>query len=375
MTKRSPLDNDGKRNVPITVVVKVSKYCNLRCRYCYEFDHLSDRSRISTAAVLKMYSDLFDAFQGRPIEFVWHGGEPFLVPADFFDEVVEYQKTVFDTEVKNVAQTNAVNIKSKNSQRLLELFDSLGVSYDPFGGDRVNTRGQDSQSTVLQNLTWMKDQGVDFGCITTITRSNTDRVGDIYRFFDSYDIPFRYLNIYRVGLVRHQLTLENPTETALGFARALKDYILDGARISVSPFDEAIGIAQRKLRNQPIEPFKIQESPMSLIVDTNGKYYFNSHAYVEECDLGEIGDLNLRSIGANKVYSSADEKVMRTCSSCDFNRFCNQSWAIESPGCSLEYHDDFCLLSFLSKTAELVISEAQKVMVSSLEDNRLSMDV
>ena len=75
----------------ITWAVKASKLCNLRCRYCYEWDDLSNPARMPVegwARVLtaaRRYHDLHAArFGGRyTTAIVWHGGEPLLLPRPY----------------------------------------------------------------------------------------------------------------------------------------------------------------------------------------------------------------------------------------------------------------------------------------------------
>lgn len=80
-----------------TWVVKTSKFCNMRCTYCYEYEELDKRERMS----LDTWRDLFalvgearhsadkreraSGKEERPSEalVVLHGGEPSLLPLDY----------------------------------------------------------------------------------------------------------------------------------------------------------------------------------------------------------------------------------------------------------------------------------------------------
>src|SRR5882672_2215750 len=78
-------------------VIKVSKYCNLRCDYCYEFLDLADKARMSLETVRKIFENIGAAVGELSLshaEFVWHGGEPFLVPAEFYEQVALIQEEV-----------------------------------------------------------------------------------------------------------------------------------------------------------------------------------------------------------------------------------------------------------------------------------------
>ena len=65
---------------------------------------------------------------------------------------------------------------------MYEGFDGVGVSIDLFGGLRVNLAGRDFQDTVLGNMDELRKAGVDFGCITVLSKQNVHRAADLSSF-------------------------------------------------------------------------------------------------------------------------------------------------------------------------------------------------
>jgi uncharacterized protein len=64
-------------------VMKLSKQCNLRCTYCYEFDELGIADRMALDDLEAFLSGLAtdQPPDGWPqLRFVFHGGEPLLLP-------------------------------------------------------------------------------------------------------------------------------------------------------------------------------------------------------------------------------------------------------------------------------------------------------
>jgi uncharacterized protein len=63
-------------------VMKISKLCNLRCTYCYEYDELGMRDRMALEDVESFIAGLA-AHQPTggwpPLRFVLHSGEPTLL--------------------------------------------------------------------------------------------------------------------------------------------------------------------------------------------------------------------------------------------------------------------------------------------------------
>jgi uncharacterized protein len=75
----------------VTWIIKASKFCNLRCRYCYEWHELAQRKRISPEQWRKIlqaarrYAELQRERFAEPAStrIVWHGGEPILLPMSY----------------------------------------------------------------------------------------------------------------------------------------------------------------------------------------------------------------------------------------------------------------------------------------------------
>jgi len=67
-------------------VVKISKLCNLRCTYCYEFPFLADRTRMRLEDLRIMFRHIAEFYAARPkrMDLVWHGGEPLLIEPTYY---------------------------------------------------------------------------------------------------------------------------------------------------------------------------------------------------------------------------------------------------------------------------------------------------
>src|SRR5207253_3151323 len=54
-----------RHNRNMQIVVKVSKFCNLRCEYCYEYPELGNRAAMSREQLAAMYRSLGDYLRER----------------------------------------------------------------------------------------------------------------------------------------------------------------------------------------------------------------------------------------------------------------------------------------------------------------------
>jgi uncharacterized protein len=143
----------------IGLIVKVSKFCNLRCTYCYETPWLADKARMSLEDIEKMFVHIRDYLwrQSRKpkdhlIDFYWHGGEPLAQPIEYWEEIIALQDRLFGRRFRkksiiNSLQSNLTLVTRKH----LPLFRGkyrLGFSYDVSNDFRVNAGGQPTESVV-----------------------------------------------------------------------------------------------------------------------------------------------------------------------------------------------------------------------------------
>ena len=184
-------------------VFKISKYCNLRCDYCYEYPYLGDKSRMSLAQVDAAFQNIKSGIDELGIsraDFVWHGGEPLLVPLEYYERVDVLQKKIFGADFKygNSVQTNLTVLTERHIRFLHDgFFESIGVSFDVHGEQRVDARGNSRTDTVRSNMQKLIDRQISFAAIAVLARDTLPHIKQTYRFFDSLGITHRVLAYYR----------------------------------------------------------------------------------------------------------------------------------------------------------------------------------
>jgi uncharacterized protein len=102
---RDPSELD--ETLSVDWVVKASKLCNLRCRYCYEWESLGDAQRLTLAQWERIFAAAAEFARlkaarnpGCEIEtrIIWHGGEPLLLGAEYIDSVIALQRRIFGNQ-------------------------------------------------------------------------------------------------------------------------------------------------------------------------------------------------------------------------------------------------------------------------------------
>lgn len=323
----------------VTIVVKSSKLCNLRCRYCYEYESLSDRSRMSREQLVTMYRHLAAYFGRRDqqehaetaINFIWHGGEPLLLPPSYYRETFEDQRAVFGARaLKNIVQTNLTVLDEERIDLLRNGFDVVGVSLDVFGGLRVNSAGVDQQPRVLKNVEVLREQGVPFSVIVVMTRMNLDKITHVYEIFGKAGIPLRVLPLFDGAFSDQHRAYEIGTDDIIEGFRALFDRWLASERpATLVPTAEHASIVLRHMlghKNRPAYD-KRKWLPV-LLVNTNGDCYCYGDPY-EQPDwcLGNLFSSPLEVILDSEAFhrsaQAAEERMRDNCTSCEYFGSCN----------------------------------------------------
>src|SRR5262249_21151336 len=198
-------------------LVKITKYCNLRCRYCNEYRELHNDERMDLEDIRRIFQRIahyHDADDSEPIIFIWHGGEPFLVPLEIYEAIGQIQKEIFrgKREILNGVQTNLTILTDRHIDILKsgKFFAGLGVSVDPYGNQRVDMRGKLRTNLVFDNIQKLIDHGIEFAVITVLARNTLPYARNSYEFFDrlgieSKFVPF-YLESFEQQILEHGLT-------------------------------------------------------------------------------------------------------------------------------------------------------------------------
>ncbi|MGJ5632658.1 radical SAM protein [Nostoc sp. CALU 1950] len=319
----------------VQFVIKSSKFCNLRCRYCYEFLELGNKAAITLEQLEQMYKHIASYYLklAHPveIEFVWHGGEPLLQPPDYYWQTFEQQQQVFAElrgNVTNTVQTNLTILNKESIQLLKNGFDSVGISIDLFGGLRVNKANIDSQKKVLANMNRLEKENISFSCITVLTKLNLPYVQEIYKFYESRNISFRILPLFNGAFDGQHTGFEIDDNDVLKAFCTLVDLWMESDQlVVVSPIVEYI--AQILHYYTPnCEPYfynKLEWESIYL-VNVNGDVYSYADAYNPNFCHGNLFTTSMEEIvlgiGHQKAIAAAEKRIISTCTSCRYFGSC-----------------------------------------------------
>jgi uncharacterized protein len=322
------------RSRTTTWVVKVSKLCNLRCAYCYEMDELGDSSRMVPSALVTLFQrvlEVSDATASIP-SFLWHGGEPLLLPATFYQDVFRLQRKVFKDQgyrPENSIQTN-LTVWSAETAELLRTFDHVSVSIDLIGGLRVDAGGNQVQSRITTNMARLAEAKISFGAVTVLSKQNVAHVDDIFRFFNNAGISFRVLPIYRYASSFQIESFAISAEMiATAFTRFFDLWLREGKGIAISPLDTWISAAVRYSSGSQNDAYRYRkaEAESVYMVNTNGDIYSVADAYKQEFCYGNIFRDDtaaiISSVGRQRAISASLTRQQDACDPCPYFGSCS----------------------------------------------------
>lgn len=184
----------------ISIILKISNTCNLRCKHCYEGDY--SNGLCSTIMPLDILGRVFELAQNEyhHVTYVWFGGEPLLCGIDYLKKAIFLQKKYSkETNISNRIQTNATLITEDIAKFFYNSKFSVSVSYDGQFNDYLR---QDTSST-LRGIKYLKDAGNHCGILSTIHSGNVDYQIGMYEYIKKMDCPMKFNPIFPSGNAKH----------------------------------------------------------------------------------------------------------------------------------------------------------------------------
>lgn len=315
-------------------VVKISKYCNLRCRYCYEYADLGDRRRMATddiAALFRHVAPALDRDDVAEIDFVWHGGEPLLVPLEVYGELADLQREVFGeaAPVRNSLQTNLTVLTPRHLDFLREgrFFTDLGVSFDVFGGQRVDIRGRERQEMIVANMRRLAEAGVPFAAIAVLCRDTLARVREIYGFYDRAGVPFRLLPIDSESFDgQAEAHAVSARETVAAMMELFEAFCASPSATPVQPLEAWLDYALAHMADRALGRYDKRRDESIFVVDLDGSLYGVADAYVEDRRYANLFAEPLEHAWASpareQALGEAERRIERHCAPCPYFGAC-----------------------------------------------------
>ncbi len=342
---------------PFNIMAKpIGPRCNIACEYCY---YLEKEKLYPSEKKFRMAPGTLEAYVRQMIEasveagmpevaFAWQGGEPTMLGADYFRQIVALQKkyAVKGVPISNAFQTNGILLDDEWGTFLKENEFLVGISID--GPKKVHDRyridraGRPTFDLVMRGLEVLQHHEVDHNALTVVQRANGGKSKEIYSFIKSLGIEFmQFIPIVERAQESGALASAPQVDMDPGNAvtswsvspRAYGKFLCDVfdtwfrhdiGKIFVQHFDTQLGLWLGRGASLCIFA---ENCGNGLAVEHDGSLYSCDHYVYPEYRLGNLNDIPMREMlwterqqefGRDKSESLTDQ-----CKSCSFRFACN----------------------------------------------------
>jgi uncharacterized protein len=181
---------------PVSLLIKpASGSCNIRCKYCFYIDEMSNRN---TALYGKMTDEILETMVKKGMEYAddsitfgFQGGEPTLMGLEFFEKFCRL-KEKYNTKHLRVncsIQTNGTLLNKEWARFFAKEKFLVGVSLDGprsiHDKYRLSLDGGGTFQRVMRSARLLTQAEVDFNILTVLTEDSARDIERIYKFLVS----------------------------------------------------------------------------------------------------------------------------------------------------------------------------------------------
>lgn len=326
----------------IQFVTKISKFCNLRCAYCYEYAELNNKARMPLSGLksfFKSTSNYARAHNISTVSFVWHGGEPLLIPIESYLEIDNLQHEAFGTNVPiwNTAQTNLTILSDRWCEFLVEnrFFAGLGVSFDVYGDQRVDINGRLYTAKVLGNLQRLLDYNIDFGAICVLARNTLPDIDRIYAFYEQLGIECRFLPFYRsVNEDQHMQHALAGSEIVNALKSIFDQWFTSEHGFPVEPIESYLDFAIAYLNGQRHRFYDKLNEECIFVVDPAGDVWGVADTYNVACRYGNVFKEPFEAVLESPIRVQtclqSEQRIEKYCRGCKYLGACPGYFAADA---------------------------------------------
>lgn len=359
-----PLVNEGPlrreaqpgRSIPLadffhrinTITLKLTRGCNLSCAYCNVEAITPKTPRMSIDQFKQVARLLVENSQQSHVTLEFHGGEPLLLPDEWYEEAVAYARGLARANRKQISfpiLTNATMLTEERLLRLLKLGLCFSISID--GPPDLNDKVRGGSGAILRTLDAFRRHRVPFGVLSVMSRANYQHMGRVMDWFREVGIgQFRINFLEPQGRGNDDELILTGNEMFEGMCGVLEHMVQNRAAVQEA---EVLQMVHRFLFGRAKNPapscweFECQAGRTYLTVDQDGVL----HACGTDLKNHQLGrldrDMDLDHYeGTLKRLHHKSDWVLR-CFDCSARQICRHSCPTSdhnSPGYR-EYECDF----------------------------------
>ena len=293
-----------------TLIVKSTDGCNLNCCYCSVGDKkkTSNISREVLFSTMDFVSDVCRYRDDKNLTVIFHGGEPTLIPVDYYiDSLTYFCEKNPDINISVSFQTNGFHISEEMISFWKDWNVHVGVSVDGsrdiHNRQRMTFDGKPSFDTVMNNTLRLCNDGIDVSLLMVLTKNAVFSDYSFLNTFSEHHLSLKVNPLLRYGNAKSCPELFLDKGDYADFLIGMYEYILvNDLHMVVHPINEILNCFLRK--QDRIRGCTFSDNCFSrfIAVDFSGNVF----------PCGRFADLNQLHLGT--IYGD----VKTTLGFCDF---------------------------------------------------------
>ena len=184
------------KNDLISIIVKPTNACNLRCKHCYHAGTGYDNEQMSDKILEKLISSSVPHFSG--IHYIWHGGEPLSMPLTFYKRALELEQKYKhnpNQNIKNSMQSNGTYVTEDVAKFIADNNILIGFSFEGPYNDFLRSH----TNMTLKGYENLKKYNIIPGTIAVVGKHNINNLIDVYEYFRNKNQPLKLNTIFASG--------------------------------------------------------------------------------------------------------------------------------------------------------------------------------
>lgn len=209
-------------------IFQTTRACNLSCSYCYANSAPMAGHRMSAETFRKGVDLLLAPSISDQVTIQFHGGEPLLLPEEWYDEAVSYARGALSREgrvLRFFLQTNATLATEERVAPLARLGIRFSTSSDgpPAIADALRGKGAE----VMRGRRALEaHQDGPVGVVTVLTPGNCPRIDEVLDYFEAEGVrDFETVLLYRFGRAQ-ELSIETSAALVFDARRKILDRMI-----------------------------------------------------------------------------------------------------------------------------------------------------
>jgi len=315
----------------ISVIIKPTLDCNINCRHCYHTQNERSSENMSIEVLDRLFKMLSEEYDS--VWFIWHGGEPLLMPFKFYKEAMDLQERYFGKNshrVGNTIQTNGTMLDRRFINFCKEKMINIGVSFEGPYNDVL----REKTDVVREKIEYLSDKERIFSVSSTISAETASKQKEIYESFRSNKTAVSFIPVIPAGCAACGDTVPDADEYIRSSIECFDSWLRD-KKADVPLIPHYLYILNAL--GEPQESDCAHSSCLTkwVCVYPNGDLYPCGKGCPPEFKLGNLTDIGkisdaFRSEGLVKIITGTVERRNKCVAECNLYKYCNGGCSIDA---------------------------------------------